>query len=474
MKVKLGLPLLREAAAANFEADLEGMLEVAPVATLEEDSVTLEEGSVATVEEDSAATIEEDSVEVEVAVVSGKRSRSSSKSSLSSSIGNHSTLSQPRPGCIAVEDEHVTKREDELLAQHVQINNASQPLLPVRPAYGAQGQPLLVWTNYFHLEIGDTVLFRYEVKVNLRNKEAPRAVAKCVIELLIIDYLRPLLTDAVSDLRATVITRHNLHENLAFDVVYRDEGEELPDDDAATYQVVLTPTGTFNMSELVDYTTSTSASRSLAQTQELLQALNIMIGYKSRTDPDTVIVGRTGRVSKASNQPRVSLGGGLEALRSFVFSARAATERVLVNVQIKNLPFLISMPLPKLLNEFRMAGGTPRGLDSFLRLVSVQVTHIRRRAKSGKVVPRYKTILGLANKKDGEKLAHPPRIPHNGANAKEVEFWLEDTGSSAGSSKKGKAKMTKPADKGAYISVFDFFQTRKSYQVCKFSGCYLF
>lgn len=81
------------------------------------------------------------------------------------------------------------------------------------------------------------------------------------------------------------------------------KGKTLSEDDAATYEVLLTLTRTLNMTELVDYNTSVSASRSVAQTQELLQALNIMIVYKSRTDPETVTAGRTGRVSKASDQP---------------------------------------------------------------------------------------------------------------------------------------------------------------------------
>ena len=322
----------------------------------------------------------------------------------------------------------------------------------------------------------------------MRNQVAPRAVARRVIELLIIDCLRLSLTDAwssiVLDCRSP--TQWAISEPLLLlDTIYKrtwlfmsyiaTKGKTLSEDDAATYEVLLTLTRTLNMTELVDYNTSVSASRSVAQTQELLQALNIMIVYKSRTDPETVTAGRTGRVSKASDQPWVPLGGGLKALRSFVSGVIAATERVLINVQVKNLPFLVPMPFTKLLNEFRMAGGSPQSLRPFLRLVSIEVTYIQRRANGGKIVPRYKTILGLASRRDENDFAHPPRVPRDGVSTKAVEFWLEDADSAAaGSSKKAKAKAAKPVDKGGYISVFDFFRTRKSYQVCKFSGRYLF
>ncbi|KXT07662.1 hypothetical protein AC578_10179 [Pseudocercospora eumusae] len=105
------------------------------------------------------------------------------------------------------------------------------------------------------------------------------------------------------------------------------------------------------MSELVDYSTSLL---------ELLQALNIIVGHASRTDPDTVIVGRNRRVT----------------LRAFVFSARAATERVLINVQVKNLPFVIARPLTKLVTAFRNSGGARQTLGPFLRLVSIEVTAV--------------------------------------------------------------------------------------------------
>jgi hypothetical protein len=113
-------------------------------------------------------------------------------------------------------------------------------------------------------------------------------------------------------------------------------------------------------------------------------------------------------------------------------------------------------------------------------LVRVQTTHLpEKRNKANEVIPRIKTIFGLARKDDGSRSAHPPRVsqPH-GAGAKGVEFWLDGNASSSGAPKaeaqraatgtgkgkgkgKGKAQPQSAAASGSgrYISVFDFFKT---------------
>ena len=370
---------------------------------------------------------------------------------------SHWTSPSYRP----VEDTALTQREDILLEKS---GRDSAIVLPRRPAYGSRGQKVLVWTNYFRLQMGNMTLFRYEIRIKKEGKDVPTALAKRLVQLLIEGQLRDMHIDAVTDFRSTLIARQSLNDDLSFNVIYQAEGESEPEDDALQYQITLEPNSTLNMSELVDYSTSTSAGIPLSQIQELLQALNIVLGYASRTENNTVTVGRNSRVSTAVDQPRLLLGGGLEAMRAFVFSARAATERVLINVQIKNLPFLTATPLTELVTAFRNSGGARHALGPFLRLVSVQVTHLQRQGKSGRVVPRYKTIFSLAQTRDGKGLPHPPRVPKEGAGASEVDFWLEESGSAAGrSSRKGNKKPVQ--SEGRYISVYDFFRTRKCHTI---------
>jgi len=207
-------------------------------------------------------------------------------------------LHQSRPDYPPTEDTAVTQRENFLLHK---FGTDSTTTLPRRPAHGKQGQNLLLWTNYFRLQIEGTTLFRYAVKIKRVGKDVPQGLMKRVIQLLIERHLKDVHIDAASDFRSTLISRQSLNDDLNFSVTYRAEGETEPEDDGPHYQVTLEPSGTLNMSELVDYSTSASASMSLSQSQELLQALNIVVGYAAKTDSNTVTVGRNCYVSTAAD-----------------------------------------------------------------------------------------------------------------------------------------------------------------------------
>ncbi|KAK2667219.1 Argonaute linker 2 domain, partial [Fusarium oxysporum f. sp. vasinfectum] len=65
-------------------------------------------------------------------------------------------------------------------------------------------------------------------------------------------------------------------------------------------------------------------------------------------------------------------------------------------------------------------------LERFLKFLRPHTTHLpEKRNKANEVIPRVKTIFGLARKDDGHGLAHPPRVRQHGAGAKDVEFWLD-------------------------------------------------
>ncbi|KAK4905604.1 hypothetical protein LTR49_025115 [Elasticomyces elasticus] len=171
-------------------------------------------------------------------------------------------------------DKAITQREDDPLNK---TGKDSAVTLPRRPAYGSQGQKLLFWSNYFRLQMGDMILFRYAIKIKKGGRDVPRGLAKRLIQLLVEGLLKDMHINAVSDFRSTLIFRTTLNDELNFNVTYQAEGETEAEDDAAQYQVMLEPSGTLNVSELVQHSTSTSAGTLLNQSQELLQALNIIV-----------------------------------------------------------------------------------------------------------------------------------------------------------------------------------------------------
>ena len=359
------------------------------------------------------------------------------------------------------------------------IGKTNDKSLPRRPGYGTQGRKVVLWANYFELKAPrDTAVFRYsiEIKAEQSDRAIPGKLAKRVIQLLIEDHLKPMGHDVFSDFRTTLISRSSIDLTTdIFHVVYRAEEEDEPPENPKRYLVRIQQSGTLSLAGLLDYSTSTSISSLYDTKQEVIQALNIIIGHHPKTQPTTLTVGKRIHTSTTADQAnRTSLGAGLEALRAFAFSARAATERILVNVQIKNLPFYETGPLQVVVGRFSDYNRpSPSILATFLKRLSIELTHIKKVNRKGKRIPRYKTIIGLATTADGRGLAHPPKIASYGAGPKDVQFWLEEDGSSSskpaaseqpgsGKDKKKKQDKAEPTQtKGRYISVLDFFRQRE-------------
>jgi hypothetical protein len=224
---------------------------------------------------------------------------------------------------------------------------------------------------------------------------------------------------------------------------------------------------------LINYLNSTNLGQSFGDKQELTQALNIFLNHYAKSANNLATIGSTKSFSLNQNAARGDLGSGLEVIRGFFSSVRIATCRILVNINVSHGAFYHAGPLPALMNSYGVRNTA--ALEKFLKLVRVQTTHLpEKRNKANEVIPRVKTIFGLARKDDGHHMAHPPRVRQHGAGAKDVEFWLDGEASSSGAPKaeakggakgkdkgKGKAQSESSAASGSgkYISVFDFFRT---------------
>ena len=170
----------------------------------------------------------------------------------------------------------------------------------------------------------------------------------------------------------------------------------------------------------------------------------------------------------------MNLGAGLKAVRGFFISVRAATSRILLNVQVKHAACYTEGPLGRLISMYlEESGRNMVKLGYFLKKLRVQVTHIVKKTQSSKEIPRIKTIESLAMPGDGHGLPHPPMVPKFAAGSTEVKFFLgapeeQFEGKDPRSAKKGGKKVGKPTKTGpaqlqaGYISVYDFFQRSNS------------
>jgi len=171
----------------------------------------------------------------------------------------------------------------------------------------------------------------------------------------------------------------------SYAVTYRMEKEEGSSTNARTYKIKLQPTGAITVSELMDYLTSTQAGKLLGFKEEIIQALNILVGHQPKAASDIASVGANRHFQPAAAPTeRFDLGAGLTALQGFFISVRAATARILLNVQVKNGAFYQDGPLDMLMHAFMSQNGQSKvRLRDFTRKLSVDATHIVKTNKAG-------------------------------------------------------------------------------------------
>jgi len=252
------------------------------------------------------------------------------------------------PGEYPEPDVQVRKIENET-ARAVQLKSTGpqksilQPRLPPRPGYGTQGKEVTLWANYFEIAAHkDLLLFRYSIEIIPVDSGVGRVPtgkrAKRVIELLVEEHFSEHKNSIATDYKSNLICRSELPiDEEGYLVRYRLEDEDEPSQNAKAYRLRLQSTGTLAVSELMDYLTSSHASNLLGSKEEIIQALNIVIGQYPKSASKIFSVGANKHFELAPAAfETMSLGGGLQAIRGFFISVRSATCCILLNVQVKH------------------------------------------------------------------------------------------------------------------------------------------
>ncbi|KAL2371462.1 hypothetical protein RJ035_001965 [Blastomyces gilchristii] len=343
---------------------------------------------------------------------------------------------------------------------------------PLRPAFGTQGRPVLLWANYFEIVSSfNLTLHRYKVEVQEQDGKTPAGKKlKRIIELLLEEHFGNMKNQIATDYKATLVckTAINLPQEM-FSITYRLEYEDEPAPRARTYKVRVVAIGSLDVAPLLQYLSSPRSGEQLPAKEEIIQALNIVLGHNPKTNRELLSIGANKHFPLGRGGESYDLSGGLTALKGFFVSVRATTSRLLVNVQVKATPCYSEGSLPDIMNSFSASIRGPthfHKLNRFLKRVRVSVNHIVRKNKSGRVILRIKTIEGLAHQSDGRYLQNPPQVPWLGAGPKDVKFFPDGpTPPAEGQSKKNGKKQKKGPVKpggdsstGSYISVYDYFK----------------
>jgi eukaryotic translation initiation factor 2C len=340
---------------------------------------------------------------------------------------------------------------------------------PARPGYGTQGKKIVVYANYFKIGVPNNLaVTRYNVEVKPEAKG--RKLAR-IFQLLL--GLPEFTGDIVSDMSSMVISKVplNISDGYTTEIVYLAEGQDEPLERAQTYTIRVVAPLSIVVSDFQTHLCAINPSADFDLRAEFLQVLNVIFSHYPQTQAEIVTTGQNRHFSidrRPSNYHNIQvLGGGLESLRGFYSSVRAATGGLLLNVNVSHNVFIQPDPLSVLYPK--LGTGNKVTLQKKLKLIRVKVTHLpsKKDKKTNEEIPRIKTIYGLAHPEDGRREEHPPQIKTFGAGPQDVKFWLAGT-PPAGTAKapaKGK-KPTGGLPASGYVTVLDYFKNSKqSYEM---------
>ncbi|KAK2810484.1 hypothetical protein FQN50_002973 [Emmonsiellopsis sp. PD_5] len=308
--------------------------------------------------------------------------------------------------------------------------------LPLRPEFGTQGNKVILYANYLGLGMKEGLsLYRYSVEVlpdsdrktpagGGQQRTGPVGMKlKRIIELLIDQVFGKHRDEIATDYKATLISSVDIEVNDTDKMVIYSTEDEAVSQTVKLFKVRVRLTRRLEVGDLLDHLSSTNGSDMFLAKEEVIQALNIVIGHYPKTKMDICNIGANNHFLLDKNDvEKTSLRGGLESLRGFFISVRAATAQMLINVQVKHTACYREGSLIDVINQWLSHNNQnmPK-LSSFLKGLRVSTTHL----KNVKMRPRR--ILGLAAPDDGMSLDRKPSVQKCGACAGGVKFWLDDS-----------------------------------------------
>lgn len=323
---------------------------------------------------------------------------------------------------------------------------------PVRPAFATKGKAVVVWANYFPVQVKTSVFWKYHLELQEKTqsgstKEVKGRKLQLVIEQLI-DQLGGKQKAIASEYKSALISleKLDLSENPIRVEIPREGGE-----DNDVFAVTLNGPNEASMSELTSYLGTQDRGpedRLFPRFPECVDALNIIMGYTPRSKNSISAVGSARFFPFAKDGPNPLASEAdlwqadmrpLIAARGFFQSTRIATGRLLLNANVTCGVFKLSGPVTEVFQRLGISNvdfgqvsyqdlQKLKNVAKFLPKTRVKVKMI---VGNGKEVLRNKAIFNLAQKSKLMRLRgeHPPRIHarvRDFAGPNDVSFWKEE------------------------------------------------
>ncbi len=379
-------------------------------------------------------------------------------------------------------DTSITELENKILANHLaaldvttkmsklQVSTAkgggSPPdaFFPCRPAFGTNGKEVILWANYFKLNIAAKELFKYAVEVTPVKKEGtkpqPRAAKGRKLHTIVKTALQQVGQGVplVSEFKSQVVSLRQLSLPKDDTVTIKYDVENKDDE----YTVKFNGPEYIDLSQLLNYLSTMqdpTGDTSFPKFETTIDAVSVIVGHSARESDLVASIGRSRHFPLNRDDQRFSLGPTdyNTLIRGYFQSARPATGRLLLNTNVSHGVFRVGGPITDVMREFDLRNDESlRALHKCLARLRARVTYLADSSppgKKGKKQPEAtarvgeKAISGLATRFDGSG-DHRPRVSSSGAGPQDVQFWL-----------RAPAPAGLQAD--AYITVFDYFQKSK-------------
>ncbi|KAI1479681.1 Piwi-domain-containing protein [Daldinia eschscholtzii] len=333
-------------------------------------------------------------------------------------------------------DTEIEKSENSTV-ENIKAKKQAQNL-PSRPNYG-KGVPIMLWTNYVAMSVGNLSLHRYNVTISPESSVRMHIqVIKLFLQLpSMVQYMRGIIADS----RSILLSQKKIElPNDSCKIVYRAEDEVQPRMNAKHYTITVKFERILSISNLQDYADSPDISTIDNIKNDIVQALNILFSHYADTTNSLTTSGSRKTFPVSTSVGNYDLSGGLEVMMGYFTSVRWIISRFLLNINVCRATFYKPKRLVELIKEYREVDGFHLKLALFLKGLRVRVDHLHKASKNDQFASIIRTTWGLPTERDGEKLEHRPEVPGFGAAPKEVKFWMES--------------------KGSYISVYDYFDEK--------------
>lgn len=344
----------------------------------------------------------------------------------------------------------------------VTASTSQDVVLPRRPAYGTAGNATIVWANFFSVNIKARTLYKYALTVtrpaDLKKQTAgSKKPAGQVLGKVRREVVRKALAEVqkrntkaviVSEFKAQVVSSADLSlpDDRSVKVQHVGSGRKKAED----YVVQFADTEAIDIGNLLTWL-STMDDRldptTFPKFSATIDAIGVIIGHQARVSDDVVPLG-SARFYPSETRPGAEfeqLSALRQIVRGFFLSARPATGRLLINLNVTAGIFCRSGSLDVLLvdlfREVNLQAGDYRtfkwiGVNRKLKRVKMEVCMWEKDGKE-RWVERSITGLSKGTAREIKFRLNPPADPSS-------DFWLGG----------------KPLPYGTDVTVADYYQRK--------------